>query len=86
MSIVVTRDNQSTDLIIRISQAYAVKLDPRNVVVGLESEIRGFLVKEFIKIHGKNILNAIRANDVSFGIGERIAEEIQKLFFKETKA
>lgn len=76
------RDSRTSDLMIRISQDYAVKPDPRSIVAGLETEIKSFLVKEFVKIHGENILNAIHASDISYGIGESIAEEIKKQFFK----
>ena len=36
----ISRDPMTSDLMIRISQNYAIKPDPRSVVAGLETEIR----------------------------------------------
>ncbi len=80
--IYINRDDQTNELVVRIGQKYADQPNPRSIVAELETEIRSFLVKEFVKIHGDNILNAIHASDISSGISDRIAEEIQKQFFK----
>lgn len=76
----VSRDGSSTDLIIRLAYDRFDPIHPNGMAEEMIKEIKSFLVKEFIKQHGKNILGVISPNNIAHDLEPAIAEHIAKLF------
>jgi hypothetical protein len=85
VAFLINRDAATTDLIIRITEDAFSPINPRGMAEGMITEIRSFLVVEFINTHGNNIIKAINPRDIAVAIEPMIAERLADFLAKKEK-